>query len=103
MFAVGTALRMPSGPEEPYLTYIAANVRRRRERLGISQEKFAETAGFDPRFFRFIEQSKKDISVTSLVRLAKVLGCEPAALLRPTQAVQRKPGRPRSRRRNKPV
>lgn len=88
---------MPGDPAPPYLDYVAAHVRRGREKLQLTQEQFAELAGFDTRFFRFIEQGKKDVSVTTLVRLATALGCEPAALLRPTRPVNRQPGRPKKK------
>lgn len=84
--------------EQASLDFIAANVRRRRERKGVTQEELAERAGFDVRFFRFIEQGRKDISVSTLVRLANVLGCDPGALLRPTRPVPRPPGRPKKKR-----
>lgn len=86
---------MSGDPARPYLDYVAAHVRRGREKLKLTQEQFAERAGFDTRFFRFVEQGTKDLSVTTLVRLADALGCEPAALLRPTRPVVRKPGRPK--------
>ena len=89
--------QMPGQPEQPLLAFIAANVRRRRERRGLTQENLSERAGFDIRFFRFIEQGRKDISVSTLARLANVLGCDPGALLRPTRPAVRLPGRPKRR------
>ena len=89
---------MSGDPAQHFLDYVAAHVRRGRERLGLTQEEFAEQAGFDTRFFRFIEQGKKDLSVTTLVRLAASLECAPAALLRPTRPLVRKPGRPKKSR-----
>ncbi len=88
---------MAGPPEQPFLDFIAANVRRRRERLGLTQEEFSEQAEFDIRFFRFIEQARKDISVSTLVRLANVLGCDPGALFRPARPAVRRPGRPTSK------
>lgn len=77
------------------LRHLAANVRRRRLALALTQEAFAERAGLDPRFFRFIEQGVKDISMSSLVRLATALECRPAELLSPAEPMPRPPGRPR--------
>jgi transcriptional regulator with XRE-family HTH domain len=88
---------MSGDPAQQYLDYVAAHVRRGREKLKLTQEQFAEQAGFDARFFRFVEQATKDLSVTTLVRLAAALGCEPSALLRPTRPVVRKPGRPKKK------
>ena len=89
---------MAGSPEELHLQFIAANVRRRRERKGLTQEQFSELGGFDVRFFRLIEQAKPDLSISTLVRLSNVLGCDPGALLRPTRPVLRSPGRPKKKR-----
>ena len=77
------------------LLSLAANVRRRRLALGLTQEQFAERARLDLRFFRFVEQGVKDISISSLVRLAAGLGCRPHDLLLAAEPLERKPGRPR--------
>lgn len=77
------------------LLFLAANVRRRRLALGLTQEQFAERARLDLRFFRFVEQGVKDISISSLVRLAAGLGCESHELLLAAEPLERKPGRPR--------
>jgi len=77
------------------LLYLAANVRRRRNALKLTQEEFAEKAGLDLRFFRFVEQGVKDVAVSSLVRLAAALNCDPADLLQRAEPVERRPGRPK--------
>ena len=94
---------MPADPAQLFLDYVAAHVRRGREKLKLTQEQFAELAGFDTRFFRFVEQGRKDLSVSTLVRLAAPLGCPPAALLRPTRPLVRKPGRPKKSRSSSPT
>lgn len=76
------------------LLFLAANVRRRRLAMQLTQESFSEHAGLDLRFFRYVEQGARDVSVSSLVRLSVALGCRPGELLNPTQLVKRKPGRP---------
>lgn len=86
---------MPGDQSSVVLLYLAANVRRRRNALKLTQEAFAERAGIDLRFFRFVEQGVKDVAVSSLVRLATALNCEPAELLQPADPVERKPGRPK--------
>lgn len=77
------------------LLSLAANVRRRRLALGLTQEQFAERARLDLRFFRFVEQGVKDISISSLVRLSVGLGCKPPDLLVAAEPLERRPGRPR--------
>lgn len=61
----------------------------------MTQEQAAEAGGFDIRYFRFIEAAERNISIGTLVRLGLVFDCDPAALLRPTRPIQRKPGRPK--------
>ncbi len=65
--------------------------------MDMTQEEFAEKAGFNLRYYRFIEQGVKDVSVSTLARLASTLGCRPSELLRPTKSPVRKPGRPKKR------
>jgi transcriptional regulator with XRE-family HTH domain len=89
---------VPEGVDQEsrrFLEYVAARVRRGREILGLTQEQFAERAGFDPRFFRYIERGTKSLTVTTLVRLGKALGVPPSELLQPTRPLKRKPGRPK--------
>ena len=88
---------MPNRPTDPVLGSIAANVRRERERLGLTQEEFAEGAGFVPRFFQRIEAGEVDISISTLVRLAEALGVEAKSLLEPAAYASRRPGRPKKR------
>jgi transcriptional regulator with XRE-family HTH domain len=86
---------VPAPDVSTTLLFVAANVRRRRLELGLTQEQFAERARLDLRFFRFVEQGVKDISISSLVRLAAGLGCRPHELLLAAEPLERKPGRPR--------
>jgi transcriptional regulator with XRE-family HTH domain len=75
---------------------LAANVRRRRERLGISQEDLADRAQLDTRFVRRVEASRGiDVRISTLAKLARALGCTPGALLRHALPVVRRPGRPK--------
>lgn len=77
------------------LGYIAANVRRLREKRGLSQERFAELAGLDSRFAQRVERGRLNFSIETLVRLAAALDTTPGALLRPAKLSPAKPGRPR--------
>lgn len=79
------------------LGYIAANVRRLREKRGLSQEKFAEVAGLDGRFTQRVERGRLNFSIETLVRLAAALGTTPGALLRRARLAPAQPGRPRKR------
>lgn len=84
------------------LRYIAGNVRKLRRRAGMTQEQLAEEAAFELRFFQRLERGTVNLSIDSLVRLARALGVPPAVLLRRATLPPAQPGRPsRSRRRSK--
>jgi len=56
------------------LEIIAKNVRRSRQRLGLSQEELAERAGFHRTYVGAVERAQKNLTVGSLERLADALG-----------------------------
>lgn len=85
---------MPGAQEAAIIESIAANVRRLRERRSLTQEGFAELAGFDIRFVQKLESGKVNPSATTLVALAKALGVKLDALVRPATLEKRKRGRP---------
>lgn len=61
---------------------IAANVRKRRLRMGLSQEGFADLCGYHRTYIGSIERSERNITVSTLEALAKALETEPTELLR---------------------
>jgi transcriptional regulator with XRE-family HTH domain len=65
---------------DPLPTF-AANVRRRREELALSQEALALRADMDPAEVRRIESCRRDPGVRILTRLALALDTTPAELL----------------------
>lgn len=84
------------GRADIVLEYVAANVRRLRERKGLRQEDLAELCGWDYRHIQRIEAGDVN-SITALVRLAEALGVQPQALLRPAKPVERRAGRPKKK------
>jgi len=61
---------------------LLARVKDLREALGLSQEAFAERAGLKYKHYQAIEAGRKiDIRVSTLEKLAKACGLEPAELL----------------------
>lgn len=80
--------------------YLAANVRRRRERLGISQDELASRAGVDERYVRRVESAAGvDVRISTLAKLATALECSVGSLLKPAKPVTRRVGRPPSKKR----
>lgn len=75
--------------------YIAANVRRGRVRLRLTQEGLAAAAGLDPKHVQKIEASRANPSIEVLFVIAEALGQPVARLLRKTSPIHRVAGRPR--------
>jgi transcriptional regulator with XRE-family HTH domain len=84
---------------ERQLRSIAANVRRRRAELGLTQEQLGEAAGISYRYLQDIERGRKNITVETLVRLARALRARSIHLMRAARLQAPQVGRP-SRRRN---
>jgi transcriptional regulator with XRE-family HTH domain len=65
-----------------FFTYIGANVRRGRERTGLTQEKLAEDAELDLRYVQRVERGCTSPSAAVLVALADALGVTPGSLFK---------------------
>lgn len=87
---------MPRPRAEPLSEYFAANVRRRREEQGLSQEQFAELAlKGDLRRLQRVEAGAYDLRLSTVAALARYLATPASVLLEPAKPASRKLGRPR--------
>lgn len=68
---------------EPLRAYLSANIKARREALGISQEKLAELADVSIQMIKRIEGRRTWVSDKMLSNLAQVLGVTAFQLLVP--------------------
>jgi transcriptional regulator with XRE-family HTH domain len=59
----------------------AANVRKRRLELGLSQEELAERAGVHRTYVGMLEREEKNVTIYNIERIAKALGVKASALL----------------------
>jgi len=76
--------------------YLVANLRRMRERAGLTQEQTAERAGVDVTYVQKLERKGANVTLKALVSIAVALGCGVGDLLAPSGPVaKRRPGRPR--------
>jgi transcriptional regulator with XRE-family HTH domain len=60
----------------------ARNLRKHRQAKGLSQEALAHEAGVDRTYISALERSQYSASITTLDKLATILGVEAAELLR---------------------
>ncbi len=88
---------MPIRACQVHIDSIAANVRRIRARLGLTQEDLADKAGFEPRFVQRVERAKLDLRLSTFLRLAQALEVAPGVLFRRAKLEPARTGRPRSR------
>lgn len=64
------------------LEILGYNVRNTRKKRGLTQEKLSELCELDPTYISMIERGKRNPSFTTLVTLAKNLGCPLSDLTR---------------------
>ncbi len=73
---------MPVKPQQCALvTVFAANVRRKRLELGLSQEELAEAAGVHRTYVGMLERGEKNVTIYNIERISLALGVQPASLL----------------------
>lgn len=65
---------------DPYLDILGQRIRARRRDMGMSQEGLAHEAGLDRSYVGRIERGEHNLTFVSLVRLARAMGCDVAAL-----------------------
>ncbi len=74
---------------------VGLRVRELRRAAGLTQQALADGLKMTVQYLRRIESSRVNLSVESLVRVARALGVEPAALLEPpADRAKPKRGRP---------
>lgn len=63
------------------VSVFAANVRKRRLELGLSQEELAERAGVHRTYVGMLERGEKNVTIYNIERIAMALDVSPASLL----------------------
>ncbi len=62
---------------------VGRNVKRFREKKGLTQERFAEISGFSQQYISGLEQGRRNPTVVTLYELARALGVNHIELIRP--------------------
>jgi transcriptional regulator with XRE-family HTH domain len=71
----------PSFAGDPALVKIGEVIRRTRKERGLSQELLAVDAGVDRSYMGGIERGEHNLTVMSLLRIAKALECKASVLM----------------------
>jgi transcriptional regulator with XRE-family HTH domain len=74
---------------DPYLDILGQRIRARRRKLGMSQEGLAHEAGLDRSYVGRIERGEHNLTFVSLVRIARAMRCDVAALTNDLPALRR--------------
>ena len=85
---------------------LAAEVRSRAGRLGLTQQDLADMAGVSERFVRFVEQGKPSVQLDSLTAVLETLGLELRLATRTSEAARalgRSAGRHLAQQRTEPT
>ena len=70
--------------ETPLLLF-GENIKKVREKKGLSQEELANIAGFDRTYISLIERGKRNLSLINICRFAKALELKPFELIKNIQ------------------
>jgi transcriptional regulator with XRE-family HTH domain len=64
---------------------VGRNVRRIRQKRGLTQEKFAEISGFSQQYLSSLENGHRNPTVVTIYELASALGVSHMDLVRPNK------------------
>ena len=65
---------------------VGRNVKRLREKKGLTQERFAEVSGFSQQYISSLEHGRRNPTVITVYELSVALGVSHLDLLRPPKA-----------------
>ncbi|MBM3502687.1 MAG: helix-turn-helix transcriptional regulator [Alphaproteobacteria bacterium] len=62
---------------------VGRNVRRARQKKGLTQEQFAELSGFSQQYISSLEQGRRNPTIVTIYELATALGVSHIELVKP--------------------
>ena len=81
---------------DPYLDILGQRIRAARRELDMSQERLAHEAGLDRSYVGRVERGEHNLTFVSLVKIARALGRDVAALTTGLPIIQSKVTEPAS-------
>lgn len=78
------------GAVDPYLDILGQRIRAARRELDMSQERLAHEAGLDRSYVGRVERGEHNLTFISLVKIARALGRDVAALTAGLPIIQAK-------------
>jgi len=83
MVFVASRSKAMKKPRQRVLRAFGQSVRKRRQALGLSQEKLAELADLHRTYIADIERGTRNVGLINVVRLAEALDVSPGTLVDP--------------------
>ena len=71
-----------ASPVSEVTSELGARVRTLRHKGGYSQDRFAAAAGLDRSYMGQIERGEKNVTITTIVRIAEALAVDPSELVK---------------------
>lgn len=68
---------------EQLARFVGENIKRCREQSGLTQERLADKAGFNYKFYQRVESKKANLTLRTLARVSEVLKIHPVAFFQP--------------------
>ena len=68
---------------EQLVNLVGFNIKRCRERAGLTQEELSDKAGFNYKFYQRVESRKANLTLRTISRISEVLKVHPLALIQP--------------------
>lgn len=88
---------MPRETEKRVMRNVGRRVAELRAEHGLTQQELAEAGGFSAKYLQRIEAGEANLTIRSLVRLARLMQVSTRELFEPAKTRRQGRGRPRSR------
>lgn len=80
----------PEKRKAPDLVLFGEAVRRRRKKLGYSQEAFGDACGIDRSYMGGIERGEHNLALVNILKIVKALGVQPSEFFKDLDQLKKK-------------